>query len=83
MTKLRKKLKKAAEKEDSVFFIHYIFQEEAGCKPVFSFIGGIMYKIMTVLILCGMFYAMGYFTEIMLEFFQEEEDEDLHRGRIS
>lgn len=42
-----------------------------------------MYKIMTVLILCGMFYAMGYFTEIMLEFFQEEEDEDLHRGRIS
>lgn len=42
-----------------------------------------MYNIMTVLILCGIFYAMGYVTEIVLEFFQEEEDEDLHRGRIS
>lgn len=48
-------------------------------EPVFSFIGGNMYKIMTVLILCGIFYALGYFTEIMLEFFQEEEDETLHK----
>lgn len=83
MTRLRKKLKKAVEKEDSgwrsVITCYFRLQEEAGIEPVFSFIGGNMYKIMTVLILCGIFYALGYFTEIMLEFFQEEEDETLHR----
>lgn len=57
-----------------------ITSEEAGLRAcLFLYIGGNMYKIMTVLILCGIFYAMGYFTEIMLEFFQEEEDAALHK----
>ena len=83
MTRSRKKPRKAAEKEDKKHSIlpncQIITRRRQAAKPVFSFIGGNMYKIMTILILCGIFYAMGYFTEIMLEFFQEEEDETLHR----